>query len=220
MPTDQLRRDAAANRERVLDAARRLFADRGVDASMDEIARAAGVGPGTLYRRFPTKEALLDAILLDALDRFEGFATEALAEADAFAGLERFLRRGIELQAESRGFQEILVLRLERAPHLDEARDRLRPLIAELVGRAKAQGTLRDDLDPLDVQVLLWELGRVVETTGQCASELWRRYLALALDGLRAEAARPLPVAAPTREQLDQAMVDSAERRGLRRAKR
>jgi AcrR family transcriptional regulator len=220
MPTDQLRRDAAANRERVLAAARQLFAERGVDASMDEIARAAGVGPGTLYRRFPTKEALLDAILLDALEQFERYAADALAEEDAFAALERFLTRGVELQAESRGFQEILVLRLERAPHLDEARDRLRPLIAELVARAKAQGTLRDDFDPLDVQVLLWELGRVVEATGHCASQLWRRYLALALDGLRAEAARPLPVAAPTRKQLDQAMVETAERRGLRRGKR
>jgi AcrR family transcriptional regulator len=220
MATDQLRRDAAANRERVIEAARRLFAERGVDASMDEIARAAGVGPGTLYRRFATKEALLDAILLDALERFEGYATEALGKDDAFGALEQFLTCGVELQAESRGFLEILLLRVAQAPHLDEARDRLRPLIAELVSRAKAQGTLRKDFDPLDVQVLLWELGRVVEATGHCASGLWRRYLALALDGLRAEAARPLPVAPPTRKQLDQAMVETAERRGLRRGKR
>jgi AcrR family transcriptional regulator len=220
MPTETLRRDAAANRKRVLDAARRLFAERGLDASMDEIARAAGVGPATLYRRFATKEALLDAILLDALERFEAFADEALAEADAFAGLERFLTRGIELQASSRGFLEILLLRLEDEPNLAEARDRVRPLIETLVERAQAQGTLRADFDAHDVQVLLWELGRVVESTGNCAADLWRRYLALALDGLRAEAARPLPVAAPTRGQLDQAMVEAAERRGLRRAKR
>jgi AcrR family transcriptional regulator len=216
----QLRRDAAANRERVLEAAQTLFDERGLGASMDEIARAAGVGPATLYRRFPTKEALLDAILLDALERFEAFAREALAEDDAFTGLALLLERGIELQASSRGFQEILLLRLGDEPQLAEARKRVRPLIAQLVERAQAQGTLRADFEPLDVQVLLWELGRVVESTGRCASSLWRRYLALALDGLRTEAARPLPVAAPTQKQLDQAMAETAESRGLRRGKR
>src|SRR6187549_970002 len=78
MTTDApLRRDAAANRERILDAARRLFFEQGLHASMDEVARAAGVGPATLYRRFPTKEALLDAILGDVLERFHAFSREA-----------------------------------------------------------------------------------------------------------------------------------------------
>jgi AcrR family transcriptional regulator len=88
VPTEaELRRDAVANRERILDTASRLFADRGLEMSMDEIARTAGVGPATLYRRFPTKEALLDAVLGDVLERFLAFAQEALENDDAYAGL-------------------------------------------------------------------------------------------------------------------------------------
>jgi AcrR family transcriptional regulator len=211
-----LRRDAAANRERILDAARKLFADQGLEASMDEVARAAGVGAGTLYRRFPTKEALLDAILGDVLDRYQGFVQEALQDDDAFAGQERLLERTVQHQLEKRVFLDVLAVRL-REPQLAEARERIRPLVEQLVARAQAQGKLRADLAAVDMTVLLWELGRVVETIGHCGSDLWRRYLALTLDGLRAEAARPLPHPAPTPAQMDQAMAETAEHRGLNR---
>jgi AcrR family transcriptional regulator len=210
-----LRRDAAANRERILDAARRLFANHGLEASMDEIARAAGVGSGTLYRRFPTKEALLDAILGDVLDRYYAFAQEALQQDDAFGGLELLLERSVRLQLENRAFLDILALRLRDEPQLAEARERIRPLVDQLVTRGQEQGTLRADLAPADVQVLLWQLGRVIETTATRGSELWRRYLALMLDGLRAEAARTLPHPPPTVAQIDQAMAETAQRRGL-----
>ena len=210
-----LRRDAAANRERILDAARPLFAELGLEASMDEVARAAGVGPATLYRRFPTKEALLDAILGDVVDHFHAFAQEALEQDDAFAGLELLLERATRLQLENRAFLDILASRLRDEPQLAKARERVRPLLEQLIARAQAQGTLRADIAAGDVSVLLWEIGRVVEMTGACASELWRRYLALMLDGLRPEGARPLPHPAPTSAELDQAMTETAERRGL-----
>jgi AcrR family transcriptional regulator len=210
-----LRRDAAENRERILDAARRLFFEQGLEASMDEVARAAGVGPATLYRRFATKQALLDAILGDVLERYHAFSLEALGEDDAFAGLELLLERTVELQLENRAFLEVLAMRLRDEPQLAAARERVRPLNEQLVAKAQAQGTLRADFAPADLQVLLWELGRVVETTGGRASELWRRYLALMVDGLRAGAARPLPHPPPTSAQLDQAMAETAERRGL-----
>jgi AcrR family transcriptional regulator len=215
----RLRRDAAANRERILDAARRLFFERGLDASMDEVARAAGVGAATLYRRFATKEALVDAILGDVLERFHAFAVEALRRDDAFAGLELLLERTVRLQLENRAFLEVMAMRLHDEPRLAAARERVRPLLEQLVAEAQAQGKLRADVAAPDVQVLLWELGRVVETTGACASELWRRYLALAVDGLRAEAARPLPHPPPTSAQLDRAMADAAARRGLHGAR-
>jgi len=208
----QLRRDAAANRERILDTAQRLFADQGLETSMDEVARAAGVGAGTLYRRFPTKELLVDAILGDGLERFHWFAQAALREADAFAGLELFLDRSLDLQLENRALLELLRQRLQHEPHLAAARHRIRPLLTELVARGQAQGALRDDLAAADVLVLLWALGRVVESTGPGAPELWRRYLALALDGLRPAAARALPQPAPSWEQLDDAMLDQAPR--------
>jgi AcrR family transcriptional regulator len=216
MPTEtQLRRDAAANRERILDTARRLFADQGLETSMDEIARSAGVGPATLYRRFPTKEALLDAVLGDVLERFHGFAQEALQNDDAFAGLELLLARATRLQSENRGLLDILLLRLPQEPQLAKARARFWPLVEQLVERAQQQGTLRTDLAPTDITVLLWQLGRVVDTTGAYAPELWRRYLALALDGLRPGAARSLPHPPLSHAEIDAAMIATARRRGL-----
>lgn len=211
----RLRRDAAENRERILDAARTLLADRGLEASMDEVARAAGVGAATLYRRFPTKEALLDAILGDVVERFHALVVEALESEDAFAGLALLLERAILIQLENRAFLEVLAVRLPVEPQLEKTRSRIIPLVEQLVRRAQAEGTLRADLAATDVQVLLWELGRVVESTIVCSNELWRRYLGLTLDGLRAGAARPLPHPAPTRAQLDRAMEETAERRGL-----
>jgi AcrR family transcriptional regulator len=211
----QLRRDAAANRERILETSRRLFADQGLETSMDEIARTAGVGPATLYRRFPTKEALLDAVLSDVLERFQGFAQEALQSDDAFAGLELLLVHATQLQAENRGLLDILVLRLPQEPQLARARARFWPLVERLVERAQQQGTLRTDLAPTDITVLIWELGRVVDTTSSYAPDLWRRYLALALDGLRPQAARPLPRPPLTHRQIDKAMIATAKRRGL-----
>jgi AcrR family transcriptional regulator len=212
-----LRRDAAANRERILAAARRLFSEQGLDASMDEVARDAGVGSGTLYRRFPTKEALLDAILGEVLERYSAFLLEALRQDDAFAGLELLLEQTVRLQLENRAFLDVIALRLRDEPQLAAARERVRPLMEQLVTKAQAQGALRADLAPSDVQVLVWQLGRVVETTGGLAPELWRRYLALVLDGLRAPALRPLPHPPPTSAELDRAMGEAAERRGLRR---
>jgi AcrR family transcriptional regulator len=213
-----LRRDAAANRERIVDSARRLFSEHGLDASMDDVARGAGVGAGTLYRRFPTKEALVDAILGEVLERYHAFSLEALGQEDAFAGLGLLLEKTVLLQIENRAFLDVIALRLRDEPQLAAARERVRQLIEQLVAKAQTQGTLRGDLAPADVQVLVWELGRMVETTGGLAPELWRRYLALALDGLRAEAARPLPHPAPTSAELDRAMGETAERRGLRRS--
>jgi AcrR family transcriptional regulator len=207
----QLRRDAQANRERILDAARRLLAEQGLDASMDELARRAGVGPATLYRRFPTKEAVLDAVLGDVLEQFIRFAEEALEDDDAFAGLEHLLEQATRLQAENHGLLEILLVRLRQEPRLGEARARFRPLVDELVSRAKQQGTLRPDLAPADVTVLLWQLGRVVDTTSDYAPELWRRYLALILDGLRPGAAHPLPHLPLTDDQIDRGIVKSAQ---------
>jgi AcrR family transcriptional regulator len=214
MPADpQLRRDAAANRERILETARRLFAEQGLGTSMDEVARAANVGSATLYRRFATKEALLDAVLGDVLARFIAFAHEALRHDDAFAGLQLLLERATRLQAENRGLLDILSLRLQQAPELAGARTRFRPLAEELVSRAQRQGTLRADLTADDLPVLFWEIGRVVETTGAYAPELWHRYLALMLDGLRPQGAHPLPQPSLTDDELDEAMRGTASRR-------
>lgn len=197
-----LRRDAQANRERILEAARAVFADEGIEASVEQIAQRAGVGMGTLYRRFPTKEDLIDAVLETSLDAFVAVAEEALAAKDAWTGFCDFLERALELHAGNRALKDVLSTGDHGRARLEAARVRLRPLVGELVARAQASGALRSDFTPEDLPLVFWTGGRVVEASAGVAPDLWRRYLGLLLDGLRAEAATPLPRPALTRAQL------------------
>ncbi|MGZ4320300.1 MAG: TetR/AcrR family transcriptional regulator [Gaiellaceae bacterium] len=200
-----LRRDAQANRERIVAAARAVFAAQGIEATVEEIARRAGVGMGTLYRRFPTKEDLVDAVLEDAFGQFVHVAEEALAEDDAWAGFTGFLERSLALHGADRGLKDLVDSSEHGRVRADALRARWRPLIRRLVERAQEQGSLRADFTPEDVRVVFWTAGRVIEATAEVAPDFWRRYLALLLDGLRAGAATPLPHSALTRAQLDRA---------------
>ena len=200
-----LRRDAQANRERIVAAARAVFAAQGIDATVEEIARRAGVGMGTLYRRFPTKEELVDAVLEDAFGQFVHVAEEALAEDDAWAGFTGFLERSLALYGADRGLRDLAASSEHGRARADALRARWRPLIRQLVERAQEQGSLRADFTPEDVPVVFWTAGRVIEATAQVAPDFWRRYLGLLLDGLRAGAATPLPHRALSRAQLDRA---------------
>jgi AcrR family transcriptional regulator len=198
-----LRRDAERNRQRIVVAARDSFATDGVDASVEAIARRAGVGMGTLYRRFPTKSDLIDAILEDAVSEVCRTAESALEIDDAWEGFVTFLERVFELHMRNRGIKDVIASGKYDRRRLETARAQMRPLIAELTRRAQAQGTLRADFMPEDMPMLLWTGGRVEELTSSVAPELWRRYLGFVLDGLRAEAATRLPVPALTRAQLE-----------------
>ncbi len=206
-----LRRDAQANRERILRAAAAAFAENGLEASVEEIAARAGVGIGTLYRRFPSKAALVDAIFEDQLEELARIASEALEEGDAWAGLCGFLEQAVSLQAKSRGFCEIVAVHLRDENLLAKARARVRPLLVQLIERSQAAGALRGDVVYEDISVLLWTSGRVVDATRQVAPEFWRRHLALALDGLRSCAAPPLPHPPLTPGQHEKAMERLAE---------
>ena len=205
LETRPLRRDAQANRDRIVAAAREVFAAGGIEATVEEIARRAGVGMGTLYRRFPTKEDLVDAVLEEAFGEFIGVAEEALAEPDAWDGFAGFLQRALTLHGADRGLKDLVASREHGLARTEAMRARLRPLIRRLVERAQAQGTLRADFTPQDVPVVFWTAGRVIEATAQVAPDFWRRFLGLLLDGLRAEAATPLPHPPLTRAQLDRA---------------
>ena len=188
-----LRRDARANRERILGAANDVFAEQGLGASVEEIARRAGVGMGTLYRRFPHKTELIDATFEVHLDEVARIAREALAESDAWEGLCRFLEQAVSLQARNRGFAEIVAVHLRDEKLVARARARVTPLLRQLIARAQEAGALRPDIVYEDISVLLWTSGRIVDATRASAPEFWRRQLALALDGLRASSASPLP---------------------------
>jgi AcrR family transcriptional regulator len=203
--TRPLRRDAQANRDRIVVATRAAFAAEGVEVPVEEIARRAAVGMGTLYRHFPAKEDLIDAVLEDAFAAFVGAAEQALAEDDAWAGFCGFLERVFALHAENRGLKDIIATRAHGRTRADAMRTRIRPLLRQLIDRAQEQGTLRADFAAEDMPLLFWTSGRVIEATASVAPEFWRRHLGLLLDGLRAQAATPLPHPPLTRAQLKRA---------------
>ncbi len=202
-----LRADAARNRARLLAAAKELFAARGLDATMDEVARRAGVGVGTAYRRFRNRDDLIAALFEERLDEFMASLDEALADEDAWRGLSRFLERSMEMQAEDRGFKELLLQSNEGRERVRLFRARIRPLVAELVRCARDAGELRADVVEDDVLLVSLMIGAVNDFAHVVEPQLWRRSLALLLDGLRARGASPLPVGPLDADQADRAMA-------------
>lgn len=180
--TRPLRADAARNRTRVIEAARDAFAERGQLAQMEDVARRAGVGVGTLYRHFPTKEALGEAVLDLRLSEIEAYVREeGLAAADPWEGLVRVFRNAGECQARDRGLADAITEVLGEEPANCSHRDRLGPLVAELVRRGQKAGVVRADLREEDLPPLFCGLGAVARS-----GEDWERYLEFLLAGLRA----------------------------------
>ena len=202
--------DAQRNRERIVASARTLFAREGIDASVEAITRAAGVGTGTFYRHFPTKEDLVDAVLEDAFDEIVRLAERADAAEDAWTGLAAFLEGALMLHAGNRGLKDDLATREHGRRRAQAMRSRVRASLRRLIERAKAEGTLRPDFAPEDLPLLFWTGSRVIEATAAVAPDVWRRYLGLMLDGLRAEAATPLRVPPMTQAQLRHATRGAA----------
>ena len=176
-----LRSDAERNRARVLAAARASVAEHGLDVGVDEIARRAGVGIGTLYRRFPTKHALVSALVLDALTELVDAARMLLAEAQPADGFERFLRHMIGVRA-ANGVSMSL---LWSADTDEAARSELTPLVTRLLENAQRAGTVRADITYEDVPMLVWSVGAVIDATAGIADEVWKRLLDVIVDGLR-----------------------------------
>jgi AcrR family transcriptional regulator len=204
-----LRSDARRNRERLVASARELFAREGIDVPVEEITHHAGVGMGTLYRHFPAKEDLVDAVLEDAFEGIVAAAKEAEAAEDAWEGLVGFLDRALAQHAANRGLKDMLADRPGGRKRLEAMRSRVDPILRRLVAQAQEEGTLRPDFAFEDLPVVFWTAFRVIERTASVAPDFWRRYLGLLLDGLRPGAASPLPVPPLTRTQL----ARTAERR-------
>lgn len=200
-----LRSDARRNRAALVASARELFAREGIDVPVEEITHHAGLGMGTLYRHFPTKDELVDAVLEDAFAEILRLAEQAVAAEDAWAGFTNFLEQALELHAQNRGIKDMLAWRRHGARHAEAVRRRIRPLLRQLIERAQEQGTLRADFTPEDLPLLFWSAGSVIETTAKVAPVVWRRYLAFVVDGLRAEAATTLPEPPLTRAQATRA---------------
>jgi AcrR family transcriptional regulator len=194
-PGRLLRADAERNRQRILAAAAELFTERGLEPSLDDVARHAGVGVGTVYRRFPDKASLADALFDERIDALIALAEQAQAEPDAWAALVSFLERAVEMLASDRGLRQILLFAAQGHDRVMCARDRMRPAIGSLLERAQADGQVRADLAATDVPIIEFMLVAVAEYARQVRPAVWRRYLALILDALRPASAsgRPLP---------------------------
>jgi AcrR family transcriptional regulator len=175
-----LRSDAARNRQRLLEAAAEVFAERGLEAGVEEVARVAGVGMGTLYRRFPTKEALIDELvgelLVDLLSRARG-----ARGVPGGQGLEGFLHDVGELQSARLGCLPRL---WNTAQHADIQAE-IRAATTALLTDAQRHGRVRSDVVPADVYAVMWSLRGVIEMTRATAPDAWERHLEIILLGMR-----------------------------------
>ncbi|ROO84019.1 TetR family transcriptional regulator [Actinocorallia herbida] len=203
-PTRPLRKDAARNRARVLDAARALFAERGLDTTLEEVAKTAGVGIGTVYRRFPTREDLVDAVFALRREELSALAEDALAEPDPWTALELFLQRFSDEHLADRGLRE-LILAPGEDDRLNNALGLLIPPIELLLDRAKLAGAVRPDLGVGDLTLLLMAVATIAEHTRHAPGRPWLRYHTLALEGLR-PTPTSLPVAPLTGPDLNAAV--------------
>lgn len=193
--TPTVRADAARNRESLLAAAEQEFAERGLSASVADIARRAGVAKGTVFRHFATKEDLIASIVCAHIAALTEAARRLSDAADPGTALLEFLT----IAADQRQQHDLTFLQSasESDPRVTEVRDELHSALGTLVGRAHQSGAIRSDVTETDVFLLMCAPVHVVENLAAPKPLLWKRYLAIIFDGLRPEGAHPLPHPAP-----------------------
>lgn len=202
----RLRADAARNRRVIVETARELYGQRGLDAPFDEIAKIAGVGNATLYRHFPSRCALVAAVFADTLRRIVDAAAWALDNPDPWDGFAEHVRFLCQLQATDCGLADLLTTEVTGAPELEELRTRAYQDSVHIADRARASGALRADFVPEDLVLLLMANAGLVHRTADAAPNAWNRFIDLALDGLRTAAATPA-APSPGRAAMHRAMT-------------
>ena len=214
-----LRRDAERNRQRILAAAADLLSERGLDATLDDVARAAGVGVGTVYRRFPDKESLIEELFRERVDALVKLAEQALAEPEPWQAFVSYLEMATEMMAANIGLRQLMMFATYGKDRICYARDQMRPVVSRVVERAQASGDLRPDFDASDVKLITYMLASAAEYAATTAPEVWRRYLAMLIDGLRParETVTELPVPPLTPDDLEAAMGEHGRRLAPRR---
>jgi AcrR family transcriptional regulator len=179
-----LRADAVRNRALIVDAARRLFAERGLDVTLHDVAEAAGVGVGTVYRRFPDKDALLGGLVLAKYDTLVDLAERAAAQPTGREALREYLLGAMELRSSDRSLSTAV---MRAAPQTEEAmarRTRLGEVVAGIVERARAEGAVREGFGPDDVPAVASMIGSIADRMRDEAPEAWRRYGLLLADAV------------------------------------
>ena len=228
---DVLRADARENLNRIIVAAREVFATQGLDAKLADVAKHAGVGVGTIYRRFENKEGLIEALFVSRLADVVAMAREADAIADPWEGLLHFLNAGAAMMAEDRGLRELMFTGLPKALQSTGSRDDLADYIAEthqaidgaaesLVSRAIADGRLRADFAATDLPVLAFSIQATAQLAKEHNPELWRRTMGIIVDGMRSTRTTPTALDADplTGDQLAEVFVFTQTGRSIRKS--
>jgi AcrR family transcriptional regulator len=197
-PPSVLRADAARNRERIIAAAAAVFAERGLDAATAEIAHRAGVGEATLFRRFPTKDDLIDAIIETRMDEVATLVDAAADDPDPTVALEHVMQVLVKQFSRDRGFFEAAGARCMNDPKFQAQRERGLAAVGRLLKRAQDAGAVRRDLSPSDISFLAGSAMYAMEVSKPGLREdLWKRYLRVILDGMKPEGASKLRPGAP-----------------------
>lgn len=214
-----LRADAERNRRRILAAAAEVFTEHGLEATLDDVARHAGVGVGTVYRRFGDKEALVEELFTERISALVVAAEQACAAPDPWTGLSWYLEHVAETFSTDVGLRQMMMLGSYGIGYTGYARDRMRPVLTRLVERAKATGQVRPDLTATDIPFLLIALTSAAEHARDVRPDVWRRYLTVVLDGLRPARDRvtPLPVPALDADEVARAFSTHGQRLAGRR---
>jgi AcrR family transcriptional regulator len=192
-PRRALRADAERNRGLILEAAVAVFAERGLDAGVAEVAQRAGVGSATVFRRFPTKRDLILAVVEAHIAELHAAAQAGLEDPDPWAGLVSAMEAAARLQSRDRGLLEAVGRSVVGDPHLHAQHVALLEALQQLADRATDAGVLRDDVMATDLVLLAVAAAGTCRTAGGGVPDLWRRFLAIMLDGLRPAAATTLP---------------------------
>jgi AcrR family transcriptional regulator len=187
------RADSVRNRELLLAAAEKEFAEKGPDVTVADIAARAGLGKGTFFRHFATKDDLLAAVVRGRVDDLDGLGQRLLLAADAGEALLEFLTESADQRQQ--GGVEFLIRASESNPVLAGLRETFFSTVTALVTRAQSSGAIRSDITGTDVILLMCAPAHIVENLPDAPPDLWKRYLAMIFDGLRPGGAHPLPTA-------------------------
>ncbi|NEW44246.1 TetR family transcriptional regulator [Nocardia cyriacigeorgica] len=196
-PTRRLRADAARNQQRIVEAARQLFADHGLEITLDDVAERAGVGVGTVYRRFANKKELISEVFQQHLDEFAETAEECVGRPDPWQGLVQFFEYACRHMATNRGFSEVMLEFEDDLEQFARVRDRIKPTVARIIDRAREAGALQPDVVASDFFAMIHMVDGLAEFARPVNDQVWRRYMALVLNGVRTELVprQPLTVA-------------------------
>jgi len=195
-----LRADAERNRERIIGAAQALFAERGIEVTMEEVARRAGVGVATLYRRFPTRADLVAGAFEEKMWGFAGGARKALKDPDPWHGFCRYVMSLSAMQATDRGFSDVLTMTFPSVARFEAARIQAFEDFSELTRRAQEAGSLREDFVPEDLIILLMASAGVVAATGKAAPRSAPRLIGYLIQAFAAPGGGTLPPPPSTRQ--------------------